>query len=80
MIQDSSSSNVAKPKLAYTLEEAAAACGYSIDTIRRALRKSEMVASYANSKPVILLDELVAWLQALPTEAPTSRVKRKARE
>lgn len=55
-------------KIAYTLEEAAAACGYSIDTIRRAVRKSELVARYANSKPVIMATELIEWLESKPTE------------
>ena len=58
-------------KIAYTLEEAAAACGYSVDTIRRAVRKSEMVARYANSKPVIMASELTEWLESKPTEAPS---------
>lgn len=57
-------------KLAYSIEEAAAATGYSTDTIRRALRNSDMTARYANSKPVILTAELQEWLKSLPTEAP----------
>ncbi|MFF1828974.1 hypothetical protein [Paenarthrobacter sp. NPDC058040] len=58
------------PKLAYSFEEAAVATGYSIDTIRRAVRANGLVARYANSKPVILTDELNEWLQSLPTERP----------
>lgn len=57
-------------KVAYSIEEAAEATGYSTDTIRRALRNSDMTARYANSKPVILATELTEWLEALPTEAP----------
>lgn len=57
-------------KVAYSIEEAAEASGYSTDTIRRALRNSDMTARYANSKPVILASELTDWLTALPTEAP----------
>ncbi|MDQ0679108.1 hypothetical protein QFZ30_002490 [Arthrobacter pascens] len=57
-------------KLAYTIDEAAEASGYSTDTIRRALRNSDMTARYANSKPVILVTELQEWLESLPTEAP----------
>ena len=57
-------------KIAFSIEEAAEATGYSTDTIRRALRNSDMTASYANSKPVILATELQEWLEALPTEAP----------
>lgn len=57
-------------KLAYTFEEAAEQVGYSTDTIRRAVRKSDLIARYANSKPVILRSELIAWLDSLPTEPP----------
>jgi hypothetical protein len=57
-------------KVAYSIEEAAEAAGYSTDTIRRALRNSDMTARYANSKPVILATELADWLRSLPTEAP----------
>lgn len=58
-------------KIAFSIEEAAVATGYSTDTIRRALRNSDMTARYANSKPVILATELTDWLQSLPTEAPS---------
>lgn len=57
-------------KLSFTIEEAAESTGYSTDTIRRAIRNSDLTARYANSKPVILASELSDWLQALPTEAP----------
>jgi hypothetical protein len=57
-------------KRAFSFEEAAEATGYSIDTIRRAVRNSELTARYANTKPVILAGELDEWLAALPTEAP----------
>ena len=57
-------------KVAYSIEEAAEATGYSTDTIRRALRNNDMTARYANSKPVILATELTDWLGSLPTEAP----------
>ena len=57
-------------KRAFSFEEAAEATGYSIDTIRRAVRNNELTARYANTKPVILAGELDEWLAALPTEAP----------
>jgi excisionase family DNA binding protein len=57
-------------KIAFSIEEAAEATGYSTDTIRRAIRNNEMTARYANSKPVILATELQEWAEALPTEAP----------
>lgn len=61
---------IEKSKLAYSIEEAAAATGYSTDTIRRALRKNDLTARYANTKPVILTDELKAWLESLPCDPP----------
>ena len=57
-------------KLAYSFEEAAAATGYSVDTVRRAVRNRELTARYGNSKPVILAGELSEWLEALPSEPP----------
>lgn len=57
-------------KVSYSIEEAAEATGYSTDTIRRALRNSDLTARYANTKPVILATELTEWLESLPTEAP----------
>lgn len=60
-------------RLAYSIVEAAAATGYSTDTIRRAIRNNDLTARYANSKPVILAGELQSWLESLPTEAPGRR-------
>jgi len=57
-------------RLAFNFEQAAEAVGYSVDTIRRAVRNHELTARYANSKPVILASELEAWLESLPTEQP----------
>lgn len=58
-------------KLAFNIEEAAAATGYSVDTIRRAIRSNDLVARYANSKPIILGTELSEWLESLPAEPPS---------
>ncbi|MEO5314193.1 hypothetical protein PV772_08735 [Pseudarthrobacter sp. CC12] len=60
-------------KLAYSIQEAAEATGYSSDTIRKALRNNDLVARYANSKPVVLAEELADWLRSLPTEAPADQ-------
>lgn len=54
-------------KLSFSIEEAAVATGYSTDTIRRAIRNSDLSVKYANSKPVILASELESWLQSLPS-------------
>lgn len=55
-------------KLAYTISEAAEAVSYSDDVIRLALKRGELRASYANSKPVIAAAELQRWLDSLPSE------------
>lgn len=55
-------------RLALTIADAAEACGYSSETIRKAIKENDLVASYANSKPVIMVDELSRWLRGLPNE------------
>ncbi|ALE91797.1 hypothetical protein AOC05_04820 [Arthrobacter alpinus] len=59
---------VEKPILAYNLEEAAEATGYSVGTLRIAIRRNDLLARYANTKAIILADELQEWLRSLPTE------------
>lgn len=59
---------IEKPKLVFTLEEAAAATGYSVRTLQIAIRRNDLLARYANTKPIILVDELQDWLRSLPTE------------
>lgn len=56
--------------VAYTVQDAAASAGVSTDTIRRAIKSGDLIANYPTSRPVILRDELDAWLRASPTEAP----------
>lgn len=60
--------SIVNTKLAYSFEEAAEATGYSAATIRMAVRNHNLIARYANSKPVIRTSELDEWLQSLPTE------------
>lgn len=60
-------------KLAYTLDEAAAATGYSRRVIDIAIQQNNLIARYANSKPVIEEAELRRWLQSLPTISPRDR-------
>jgi len=55
-------------KIAFSIEEAAEAVGYSTDTVRRAIRNNDLAVKYANSKPIILATELQAWAEALPSE------------
>jgi hypothetical protein len=58
-------------KLAFTFEEAAEACGYSVRTLKTAAANSELIVKYANSKGVIRTADLDAWLDQLPAEPPT---------
>ncbi|QYG12887.1 hypothetical protein [Microbacterium sp. PAMC22086] len=55
-------------RLALPLPDAATAAGYSLETIRKAIRENELVPSYANSKPVVMVDELSRWPRSLPDE------------
>lgn len=55
----------------YTVKEWAQACGYGETTIREAEEAGELAFSYANSKPVVTLEEGLRWLRSLPTEKPS---------
>lgn len=58
-------------KLAYTLPEAADMAGTSVSVLRRKIANNDLTVRYIGHKPVVLASELEAWLEALPTEAPT---------
>ncbi|MDQ1130238.1 helix-turn-helix domain-containing protein [Microbacterium sp. SORGH_AS_0888] len=64
-------SRVEVEKLAYSLPEAAEAVGYSMRTLQRAIARNDLVARYANAKPIILKSELLRWLQSLPEQPPS---------
>ena len=57
-------------KIAYTFEEAAEQCGYSIRTLKQHVANGNLAARYANTKGVIRHEDLADWLDALPAEAP----------
>lgn len=57
-------------KLAYAVQEAAAAYGVSADVIRAHIRAGKLVARYPTSRPIVGADELNSWFEVLPTEAP----------
>lgn len=50
--------------IALTYEAAAAACGCSIDGIRRAVRTGDLVPRYPTSRPVILRADLEEWVES----------------
>lgn len=56
--------------IAYDLKSAAQAVGYSEGTLRLAINRHELLPRYANSKPIILRDELYEWAHSLPYEPP----------
>jgi hypothetical protein len=55
-------------KLAYTIAQAAEACGVGVTVIDEACRRGDLVKSYPNSRPLILAAELQRWLESLPHE------------
>lgn len=56
-------------RISYTPLEASKVTGISLDTIRVAYRSGELVAHYRTPKrPVILRADLIAWIEAAPTE------------
>jgi hypothetical protein len=57
-------------KLAYSIPEAAEVASTSVSVLRRKIAASELTVRYIGSKPVVLAEELKAWLDALPAEAP----------
>lgn len=57
-----------EPKQAYTVQSAAKAYDVSMDTIRAAIKRGDLVAKYPTSRPIIGADEMRAWFDALPTE------------
>jgi len=58
-------------RISYNLDEAAAAVGFSVKTLRRAIATGDLIAHRAtgakNSKHVVLADDLRAWIEAMPT-------------
>lgn len=56
-------------KFAYSIPEAAEVASTSVSVLRRKIAASDITVRYIGTKPVILADELKAWLEALP-EAP----------
>ena len=56
-------------KLAYSIPEAAEIASTSVSVLRRKIAANDITVRYIGTKPVILADELKAWLEALP-EAP----------
>lgn len=54
-------------RIAVTRDQAAELVGLSKDTIVRAIRSGQLVEHYPSAKPVILVDQLRAWIESSPT-------------
>lgn len=57
-------------KIAYTVAEAAAACGVSEPVVRRAIAHGDLVVHYVTSHPVLLAEDLHEWIASAPAERP----------
>ena len=60
--------SVQKPKIAFNLVEAAQATGVSDKTIRRAVACGDLPVKYPTSRPVVMADDLRAWVESAPSE------------
>lgn len=58
-------------KIAYTIAEAAEMVGYSERTLKQAIADGHLVPRYANTKAIIRHEDLAAWIDQLPAEAPS---------
>lgn len=59
-------------KIAYTLQQAAEQAGVSQKVVSRAIRDGQLLAKYPTSRPVILHDDLVAWVEGAPSQRKAS--------
>jgi hypothetical protein len=62
-----------KPKKAYTIPEAAEVASVGESTLKLAIDRGDLPKRYPSSRPIILESDLLAWLESLPTEAPTKK-------
>jgi len=62
------STPVVLDKLAYSIPKFAAAVDLSVEKIRQHIERGELVASYVDSKPLIMQEEGLRWLRARPSE------------
>lgn len=63
--------------VSFNLEDAAKACGYSVKTLRGAIASNSLIAHRAseasNSKLVIRVADLDAWIESLPFASETEK-------
>lgn len=54
--------------VAVALDRAAEMAGVSVDTIEKAIRTHQLIAHYPTRKPLVLVDDLRAWITSAPTK------------
>lgn len=54
--------------ISYTIASAAESTGISTDVIRSAIKAGNLPVRYPTSRPVILAEDLAAWVKAAPTK------------
>lgn len=57
-------------KISYSVQNLAAATDLSVDSIQKAIKRSDLVPSYFGTKPVIMAEEARRWIASLPNEKP----------
>ncbi|MCA0332280.1 MAG: helix-turn-helix domain-containing protein [Actinobacteria bacterium] len=55
-------------RISLNTKQAAEATGVSQKTIENAIRRGELIAHYPTSRPLVLLEDLDAWVRSAPTE------------
>lgn len=56
--------------IAYNIASAAAAVGYSLSTMKNVVRSGQLPVHYANTRGIILYDDLWHWVSSLPVISP----------
>jgi hypothetical protein len=59
-------------RIAVNRDQAAELVGLSKDSIVRAIRAGDLTEHYVSAKPVILVDDLRAWIASAPTTSSGS--------
>ena len=54
--------------ISVTIPAAAKLTGISVQSIRRAIDKGDLVPRYPTTRPVLMWDEVKAWVDSAPTE------------
>ena len=62
--------HLGRGKIALTIPHAAQAIDTSVQAVRRAVDKLDLVTYYPTTRPVLLVEDLTAWLKSRPTERP----------